>query len=36
MVDFDYIIVGAGTAGNAQAPTMAVAWIAADLILEDS
>jgi flavin-dependent dehydrogenase len=64
MVDFDYIIVGAGTAGcvlasrlsedpgkrvlvleyggqdtnpdNTQAPAMAVAWIAADLILEDS
>jgi hypothetical protein len=29
MVDFQ-------VAGNTQAPAMAVAWIAADLILEDS
>jgi len=66
MVDFDYVIVGAGTAGcvldsqrsedratgcscwstaamrrtpccmSRRVPAMAVAWIAADLILEDS
>jgi hypothetical protein len=54
MVDFDYVIVGAGAAGcvrtsaysafvlpvqvagNTQAPAMAVAWIAAGLIHEDS
>ena len=42
IMNFDYIIVGAGAAGsvlangNSQAPTMAVAWIAADLILQDS
>jgi hypothetical protein len=54
MVDFDYVVVDAGTAGcvlasrpgrgvaarpgrgNTQAPAMAVAWIAADLIFEDS
>jgi choline dehydrogenase len=62
MVDFDYVIIGAGAAvdpqlrvrgvtglrvadasvlpvqvaGNTQAPAMSVAWIAADLIREDS
>jgi len=36
MVNFDYVIVGAGAAGNTQAPAMAVAWIAAGLFAEDS
>ena len=32
----DASVLPVQVAGNTQAPTMAVAWIAADLILEDS